>query len=546
MSTFDRAEFLFRTPLRTVNAGSAFVFLLAFALAAPALDQPPRHDELYHLLAARGLLTVGEPRIGDGFYVRGLEYTYLAALSLRIFGETLPAARLPALLAAAAIPAVLFFWLYRTGRPAAAWFASLSWLSSPFFIEIATFARFYSIQTLAFTIGAILLERARTRAFPISFAHTLTGVATLVFAIHLQPVTLFGVAGLALWLMVDELPKEWTRRRWLRWSFLIALPLFFLLPLLFPDFLASLWMRFRTAEAFNARFRDAIWFYHAWYQLYYPGLWSLTPLLAALALVRAPSLALFTICTFTVPFVLASLAAPKATRYLAFAQPFLFTLWGLALAELGKLAARFLCGLRRPFAIGLLRFPSGYVLFIPALALTMLAQPFWVRTLAFLLGFRLPFEAPTPDWASVAARLRREAATVSVVMGPHDVYNFFYIGRHDITFSPSKYNELRSEPPGPWRYDPRTGRPVLSETRYLERLFSCYPSGMFVIMTSYLDKSFALPPSAREFLERNTVRLPLPAASGVTAFVWRHEPAVPADSFCSDLHTHSRLAVEGR
>ena len=53
-------------------------------------------DELYHVLAAKSLLTVGEPILPGGFlYERCLHYTYLIAGMFRIFGESEAVARVP-------------------------------------------------------------------------------------------------------------------------------------------------------------------------------------------------------------------------------------------------------------------------------------------------------------------------------------------------------------------------------------------------------------------------------------------------------------------
>jgi 4-amino-4-deoxy-L-arabinose transferase-like glycosyltransferase len=86
------------------------------------LEKPPHHDELYHMLAAKGLLATGEPAIGeDGRYWRGYPWTWLVARSFELFGESLSAGRLPSVVLMAALVVLLFEFLRREAGGTAAW-----------------------------------------------------------------------------------------------------------------------------------------------------------------------------------------------------------------------------------------------------------------------------------------------------------------------------------------------------------------------------------------------------------------------------------------
>jgi hypothetical protein len=92
-------------PLRGVHAGPGGPLLVAaFAalLYATGLGRLPHPDELYQILAAQGLAATGEPRIAEGLYTRAYAQTWLIAQSIRLLGDSLPAARLSSVLGVAA------------------------------------------------------------------------------------------------------------------------------------------------------------------------------------------------------------------------------------------------------------------------------------------------------------------------------------------------------------------------------------------------------------------------------------------------------------
>src|SRR5437763_10754549 len=70
------------------------LFLAAALFYAIGLSRLPHPDELYQILPAEGLLATGKPRIAEGLYTRALAQTWIIAGSFRLFGHSLPAARL--------------------------------------------------------------------------------------------------------------------------------------------------------------------------------------------------------------------------------------------------------------------------------------------------------------------------------------------------------------------------------------------------------------------------------------------------------------------
>ena len=67
--------------------------------------------------------------------------------------------------------------------------------------------------------------------------------------------------------------------------------------------------------------------------IYYPSLWPLLALAVVIGLAYRPRPTAFCASVVAVAFLVHSFAGPKAMRYFAYAQPFLFVIWGIALAE---------------------------------------------------------------------------------------------------------------------------------------------------------------------------------------------------------------------
>ena len=82
----------------------------------------------------------------------------------------------------------------------------------------------------------------------------------------------------------------------------------------------------------RSKYRNQFWFYAEWLFLYYPLPFLLILPLALLALAAWPRPASLAACVFAVGFALNSFGGMKGLRYLVYALPFLFALWGMGLA----------------------------------------------------------------------------------------------------------------------------------------------------------------------------------------------------------------------
>jgi hypothetical protein len=525
------------------------LFLAACALYGIHLDRLPHPDELYQILAAQGLLATGEPRIAEGLYTRAYAQTWLIAQSLALAGDNLIAARLSSVVGIAATVTLLFVWLRSVAGPAAAWTAALLFALSPFAVLTAQFARIYGVQSLAFLAGSLCLYQAASATGPLwrRAAWALVALPPLLLALHLQPTTLLGCVGLGLWL-AGAVGLPWlrdpavpARRKQLVLLGLVAAGALVLLAAVATGLLAGLWHSYRWTPLFNREQQDSFWFYHLWYTLLYPSLWPLTGLLALVAIAVHPRAGSMALLVFAVGFLLNSFAGPKSLRYIAYAQPFLFVLWGIGLVSLWPVLVRALGELAgRLEAITRPAFPwvggLGRLLVAGALLFLAFANPAWLRTATLLAEIDLPGEAPPADWLAAKDRLQPWLAQADVVVTTEELGALYYLGRYDIRFSPSKLEEVDdSNERREFGADPRTGRPLIATPESLALAFDCYDRGLFILLSRQWGFAHLFSPAVRELILARTVPVELPRASHMMAYRWERPAGTPKPAACAGL-----------
>jgi hypothetical protein len=524
------------------------LFVLTLALYALALlHPPPTHDELHHILAARGILATGVPQIAEGVYTRAELFTWWVAGSFALFGESAAVARLPAALSVAAAVAVLYTWLRREAGVAVAATASLLYALSPFAVEIARFGRFYGPHLLLVLLAAIAIYEAFRPAQRTVMRAVLLAAALplLALALHFQETTGIFLAAVLTWvaslLLAHGIHAGWWHNRWrLAISLLLLLAVTIGIIALFENELAQLWQRFRGGPLFMEATRDQFWFYHLWYMIYYPLPWLLSPLLLPVALLRAPRLAWFAAVLYAVGFVLHSLAGPKGLRYIAWGQPFLFILWALALVELWSGLRLFLAGLRHRLAELLgreLSAPPRLATMVVAasVVLVLALNPAWLRTAALLAGIRLPLEKTDSDWQAAVPSLAATVRHASVVVSTFDLEMLYWFGRYDLLFNRTRQSELPASERRPFGRDPRTGRAVIADLGSLQRVVSCFGNGLFVSDRRHWGLTVQIDDTSKRWVEQSLERLDLPPQSRLLAFSWDHGPAWSPPAHCAEL-----------
>lgn len=214
---------------RNVTSMSAVLQLGLITLIALAVRwvqlhaATPWYDDFYHLLAARSLLLDGSFSIGAGEYERASLFTRLVAMSTAVFGDSLTAGRVPAMLAGTLWVTAVFAWTRHVAGSAAAWGAGLLFAFDPGAIYLSQWVRFYTLHGLLIWIGAISVYRlfskpvAPWRAALIAAA----GVGAFALAYNFVQSAAIAAGAAALWAAAALLPRLYrtlttpTRLRWL-------------------------------------------------------------------------------------------------------------------------------------------------------------------------------------------------------------------------------------------------------------------------------------------------------------------------------------------
>lgn len=528
----------------------ALIFVAFCTFYGFGMTHPATFDELYHVLGARGWLEHDGPVIAEGVYNRAQWFTWIVSQSFRIFGEGLVVARIPTVLPMAGLVVAVFIWTRSTIDPTAAWLATLLFGLSPFAVEISLFIRFYSLQCLAFFIGAICLYRAlhgrdgrHWKALQIVAAFL-----ALAFATYLQIATLIGITGIGLWIG-GTLALRWSsnskislRTRIGAAVLLIALGLVILALILVSGFGSEILSQYRSTPYFNRATADDFWYYHYWINLYYPSLWPIMPVLTLLAFSNHPRVTTFAATIFAIALVLHSFAASKNLRYLAYTMPFLFIILGIGLSVLWGFIVKGLTRLDNDLVLRLswlkaLSKPIARVALIVSILFLIFANTAIIRSLALVAGVTIPPELPNERWEQAAEVLGDELREADVFVTANEMESLYYLGDFDLAWGSSRLSELHDV--DEFSRDPRTGRPIISTAKSLEQLQSCYESGLFVTSTRRW-REVHWPETEipfRELLAETSREIDLPEDTHILAYSW-DRPIEPSDqTLCRQLST---------
>jgi hypothetical protein len=517
-------------------------FTLFLQLVYLSWNYPAFWDEFYHLLAARSWLAEGNFRVAEGVYDRAPAITISTAVATSLFGESLFAARLFPALAGSLWVVAVFLWTRAVAGRMAGWLAALLFCFNPVTLEISGFVRFYALHGLVFWIGAIAAYAAVT--VPASKPMLLWGaaaVAALMVALELQDVTYIGMVGLALWaalIFVSGGPAE--KRHW-RLVGAVALSAIVAVLLFLSGTLEHLLGRYSWTPGWAAELASGPTYYHLLFRGDYPTLYTLLPVAALMAIARVPKAATFALILFVTAFGLLSFAPAKSIRYLAFAMPFFYVLWGIAMAELlpalQRLASR--ATARYSETIGDVPFRPMVTVATMGVALTFVAvtNPAVLRTAAVLAGnSQGPLSgvlATDTSWRAAAATLNELSRSSDVVVTPNSLHALFYVGDYDLEYR--RTGVIESMTGEEFGIDPRTGRPVISTADSLERLMVCFPSGLVFAELARWRHVTGIDSAAADLLTAAAAEVELPAEWRIKAFRWEQEPAALHLEDCSSL-----------
>lgn len=514
---------------------------LALAVRLAWLGADLHIDELYHLLAARGWNEQGVPAIGTGVYDRALLFTALVGWSLETLGGSVLAARLPSVLAGTALVLVLFLWTRRVAGPVAAWAAGLLLAFSPLAVELSQLARFYALHALLFWLAAVCAWRASAVAVPTAtrLALTALGLLCALLAGHLQLLTLIGFAGIGLWLAGLLAPRLWS---WLCGQGVQGALLGLGLALLGTGSLAVLLQsgvaeqlleRYRWTPLWAQQYHNQVHFYHVRLGEQYPVLWPLTAFAGLAALAWRPRAAAFCATIFGTALLTASFAGMKDDRYLFFALPFLFALWGIGLAATWRQlagASLDLADRALAWAGPWLRTPRMRFAIVGGAVAFMLSASGAPAKLAFdLARHRLPDGTGrvTSDWREAATALAPWLGRADVVITSDEMAALHHLGRADVLLSATRLSEVGDG--RQFSRDPRTGVVIISEAASFRALLACHASGLVILSRRDLASDWAVGEDTLQTIGATVTRLEFSRLAELSIFWWQARQPVRAD-----------------
>lgn len=523
------------------------VFALAAAIRLAGIHQEAIHDELHHVLAARAWLETGTLSIAGGEpYLRARPFTLLIAGLFSLFGESLAVARLPALIAGSLLCSLAFVWLACLRQRGAAWFAALLLALDPHAVVASQWARFYTIQEVAFLVGSAAIFAWMRGVASSARAAALAAGAAACFgiAIYLQLTCAIGVAGVALaalpvlgrpWLVGAEGRPRIGVLAGLAAGGLLALGLAWRLGVW-----AWLVDMATYTDLWAASQAGAYRYYYGILLEDYAAFWPLFPLLWLLALRRRPDLAWFAGIVFGVSFAAHSLLAWKSWRYFEYAMPMFAFVCGLGCVEalarlrawLPQLLDRFVPNLgslrqRQTAVLALVAAVSGFAL-VSNRALLETARA--VRAGDPSLSFPGMLRANgTLSWSSAGAELADVSAQVDAVVSSDALKALYYLGRVDYELNRDHLQMGNGIEPE-FTLDGPSGRPVVSEPESIERIMACHGSGLVIAERRLWGTSWSVPEETARWIAAHASEAELPEAWGLLAFRW--ETPSPDRSRC--------------
>jgi hypothetical protein len=476
----------------------------------------------------------------DGEYLRGRGFTALTGYTFELFGRAdLFIARLPSILGGALLVAAIFVWLSRQAGLLAGWAGALLFCFASYAIVYTQFTRFYSLQALLVWLGAIavyaaLAEPARRKCLVL----WVFALVTFLVALHLQITTAIAMLALAVWAVIDLLspPKmrqccaQMWRKTWLK---LVVVLLILAAAVVLAKFGGKLIGEFRFTPRWAEPDRNNYLYYFFEFFFSMPLLWLFLPLAAVLAIARWPRPALFCLVMTIVPMVLQSFGGMKSSRYVFYAFPFWFALWGMAAAvllpALWRTVLEGIAGLRRATSW---QIPDSAAKLLAGVVMLMVvggaivAHPIYRdtaqslrRDLVAVWHDPTRLNAPPPDlpWSDHSAKLQVALGHPSILLVGDDFHAIAYLGDFDLLVNTHRTQDIK--PGGEYVRDPRTGRRAISTPENIAKIVECFPDGAFVVSDSRWRTYIGVSDQAANAIE-NLMERQEPAIPGFHIYKW--------------------------
>ncbi|HNP35119.1 MAG TPA: hypothetical protein PKK10_04645 [Woeseiaceae bacterium] len=517
---------------RCLLLGVVLCFAFAFAIRVAHFSNEPITDELYHLLAAGSWVEDGTYGIADGEYTRARAFTTMVGLVDRISGGSVDAIRIFCITLGASLVAALFTWTWLYAGRGAAIIAGAILAIEPAAIFLSQYIRFYSLHALVFFLLAWCswsFVYSSTYVYRWLLGAGIIGLA--LFGIHLQVTTLVGMAGIGLWAAVVKRQQilglvPGTVPRIIAVFALTSA--FAVLAFMFRDSILSLLATYRESALWNSN--DNALYYYILYRDELGVLWSLAPLAIVVALLSRPAPAFFCTCIFITAFVIQSFGGMRSERFMFYALPWFFIIWGIAASALARALKTILD--KCMAETGILASDKAWNRLRPYISATTIAAiaGFAVLTIpAFETFARMTLGKPSnpPEywdryrthWQESAAFLRNAVAGVDVTVASQPLQAIYYLGDVDYTLNATTLADIA--PPGTHsKMDPRTGRLVFDDVASLRQIVACNSSGAVIIHKPAWRNPTRVGDEVADFIEARFESVSIPTKSDLLLFRW--------------------------
>lgn len=521
------------------------VFLIAITVRLIHLDHDPIYDELYHILAAQSWIKDGSLSIGDGEYTRSFFFTIFLGWIFSIFGNDLIVARMVSVIAGSWWIAGMFVWMRGSESRAAAWVSALLLATSAHAIFLSQYIRFYALHGLLFFIIAVSWFYVATQYEKLStvkFASIFLPI-TLLFtiALHLQITTLIGMAGLITWTVIyfykeiyvfiinriQSGDKRFVARVITGVSLTTALVIIgwgFIIVVVDKYRFSALWSQ-------NSDFL----FYHRLFSNQYPTFWSLFPVAALIITGKKNAIGSFSLCIFCVAIALHSFAGMKAERFIFYAMPFFFIVWGITIIEIARFLSRFARSLNKQIFRDKLTPNINFLLdsiYIVLIAVFLIINnPGLENSLKTILnrpvisasGRPLYWDLYNTNWAAASDEILKPlAAQASVLVTTQGLHSLYFLGDYDFDFSATRITDYPDNMRREFQVDPRTGRRIISSAESIRLIIECYPDGLIVAHQKGWKHPGRLNQESAKVIEKLAQPIPLPQKWNLIAYKWKN------------------------
>lgn len=520
-------------------------------------------DELNHYFVAQSLEQGEGPRLPSGaIYTRGIDVSRLVGLSVKLFGPSEFAVRLPTAVFGVLNLLIFAGVLWALGGPWVAVWGTVLLAIYPQAVSQSRILRFYTYQ-LNFGLIALLAGWYSVRGFG---SRTLpeprevrrqwlwAGVTmlALLLATRIQVVTLSVAVGWATVVAIaaacDLYAKGW--RNWRRsvpmqlaaLGVATAVLAIGALPTLLTTLLEN--SRYVPLWVVAAGSGHPLTYYYALSERF-PLLVSLSPLVFILLAIRQPRLSLYLAIWFAVPVLLHSFVFTwKGERFILLAVPALFTAtafvaaWGASVLYREVRAA---IAAWPPMA----RFAgSAAVLAVAIVSLSAI-----VTTPAFNMARKMVHDnGPAgAGWKQASAILESRPDLAALPIGSSSpLQPLYYVGRLDFyTNLTDDVIESESTDPAVWlkaAYDGqpplerKSGAPVLPTAELITKYFADRGGVVIVVDTTYVISN-VLDRALVARLESDADELCRGKCGGVKLFVWTFGERLPMDAVATAMPT---------